>query len=194
MERFWRTLREGCLDFMGDVSTLHDLNVRLWAFLDTHYHQTAHATPTALSPSTVSTMSLMTSISQVWSTRGDPCVQVATLWGRRRRVSLAVEAFAPWSCTHTARELRRSGGGGQKVAQRWLTEGDEPFFGGFAVEKRALLVRRAPHGQCSTSLPNVCWARETHGGGYRGEESCSAYRCSNVCLTSSRAAVGPKQP
>ena len=43
MERFWRTLREGCLDFLGDVKTLHDVNVRLWAFLDTHYHQAAHA-------------------------------------------------------------------------------------------------------------------------------------------------------
>ena len=44
MERFWRTLREGCLDFLGpDVSSLHDVNVRLWAFLDTHYHQSPHA-------------------------------------------------------------------------------------------------------------------------------------------------------
>jgi transposase InsO family protein len=44
MERFWRTLREGCLDFLSpDVTTLHDVNVRLWAFLDTHYHQAAHA-------------------------------------------------------------------------------------------------------------------------------------------------------
>lgn len=43
MERFWRTLREGCLDFLGPVATLHDVNVRLWAFLDTHYHQAPHA-------------------------------------------------------------------------------------------------------------------------------------------------------
>ena len=53
MERFWRTLREGCLDFMGDVSTLHDVNVRLWAFLDTHYHQTAHASLLGQTPSGV---------------------------------------------------------------------------------------------------------------------------------------------
>jgi transposase InsO family protein len=44
MERFWRTLREGCLDFLTpDVTTLHDVNVRLCAFLDTHYHQAAHS-------------------------------------------------------------------------------------------------------------------------------------------------------
>jgi len=44
MERFWRTLREGCLDFLSpDVTSLHDVNVRLWAFVDTHYHQAAHA-------------------------------------------------------------------------------------------------------------------------------------------------------
>lgn len=42
MERFWRTLREGCLDFLGPLASLHDVNVRLWAFLDTHYHQAAH--------------------------------------------------------------------------------------------------------------------------------------------------------
>ena len=43
MERFWRTLREGCLDFLGDLASLHDVNVRLWAFLDEHYHRAPHA-------------------------------------------------------------------------------------------------------------------------------------------------------
>jgi len=43
MERFWRTLREGCLDFMGSLTSLHDVNVRLLAFLDSHYHQAPHA-------------------------------------------------------------------------------------------------------------------------------------------------------
>ena len=43
MERFWRTLREGCLDFLGALTSLHDVNVRLWAFLDAHYHQAPHA-------------------------------------------------------------------------------------------------------------------------------------------------------
>ena len=43
MERFWRSLRQGCLDYIGDDATLHDVNVRLWAFLDQHYHRAPHA-------------------------------------------------------------------------------------------------------------------------------------------------------
>ena len=39
MERFWRTSREGCLDHVGSLGSLHDLNVRIWAWLDTHYMQ-----------------------------------------------------------------------------------------------------------------------------------------------------------
>jgi transposase InsO family protein len=42
MERFWRTLRERCLDFAGSIGSLHDLNVRLYAWLDEHYHRTPH--------------------------------------------------------------------------------------------------------------------------------------------------------
>lgn len=43
MERFWATLRAGCLDFIPDSATLHDVNARLYAFLDVHYHQAPHA-------------------------------------------------------------------------------------------------------------------------------------------------------
>jgi transposase InsO family protein len=43
MERFWRTLREGCLDHLGALGSLHDLNVRLYAFVDEHYHRRPHA-------------------------------------------------------------------------------------------------------------------------------------------------------
>jgi len=50
MERFWRTLREGCLDFLGQLTSLHDVNVRLWAFLDEHYHKAAHASLLGRSP------------------------------------------------------------------------------------------------------------------------------------------------
>lgn len=53
MERFWRTLREGCLDFLGQASTLHDVNVRLWAFLDAHYHKAPHASLMGRSPQSV---------------------------------------------------------------------------------------------------------------------------------------------
>lgn len=41
MERFWRTLREGCLDHLGQMGSLHDVQVRLLAFLH-HYHAAPH--------------------------------------------------------------------------------------------------------------------------------------------------------
>jgi transposase InsO family protein len=53
MERFWRTLREGCLDFVGSLGSLHDLNVRLWAFIDAHYHRAPHAGLMGKSPASV---------------------------------------------------------------------------------------------------------------------------------------------
>lgn len=43
MERFWRTLREQCLDHCGGLPSLHDVQVRLLAWLDKHYHVTAHS-------------------------------------------------------------------------------------------------------------------------------------------------------
>lgn len=43
MERFWRTLREQCLRFIGQDASLHDVNVRLWSWLGQHYHTAAHA-------------------------------------------------------------------------------------------------------------------------------------------------------
>lgn len=42
MDRFWRTLREQCLAVCKDVSSLHDLNVRIFAWLDQHYHEAPH--------------------------------------------------------------------------------------------------------------------------------------------------------
>jgi putative transposase len=42
MERFWRTLREGCLDHLGAMTSLHDVQARLIAFLDVHYHKASH--------------------------------------------------------------------------------------------------------------------------------------------------------
>jgi len=43
MERFWRTLRAGCLDHIGTPGSLHDVQVRLLAFLAQHYHVAPHA-------------------------------------------------------------------------------------------------------------------------------------------------------
>ena len=53
MERFWRTLRESVLDHLGSMAALHDVNVRLWAFLDQHYHQAPHAGLLGRSPASV---------------------------------------------------------------------------------------------------------------------------------------------
>jgi transposase InsO family protein len=53
MERFWRTLREGCLDFIGSLGSLHELNVRLWAFIDEHYHRAPHGGLLGKSPAAV---------------------------------------------------------------------------------------------------------------------------------------------
>lgn len=53
MERFWRTLREGCLDHLGTSGSLHDVQVRLLAFLAKHYHVAPHASLMGKSPSEV---------------------------------------------------------------------------------------------------------------------------------------------
>jgi hypothetical protein len=53
MERFWRSLREAVLDHLGSLAALHDVNVRLWAFLDQHYHQAPHAGLLGRSPASV---------------------------------------------------------------------------------------------------------------------------------------------
>lgn len=54
MERFWRTLRSQCLSHLGGhVTSLHQVNTRLWAWLDTHYHRAAHAGLLGRSPGRV---------------------------------------------------------------------------------------------------------------------------------------------
>ncbi len=52
MERFWRTLREGCLDFLPRLGTLDDVNARLAAFLAS-YHRRPHASLMGRSPDVV---------------------------------------------------------------------------------------------------------------------------------------------
>jgi transposase InsO family protein len=53
IERFWGTLRRGCLDHLGAVTSLHDVNVRLWSFVDQHYHRAPHAGLMGRSPASV---------------------------------------------------------------------------------------------------------------------------------------------
>jgi transposase InsO family protein len=53
MERFWRTLREGCLDFLGALASLDDVQRKLRAFVETHYHQAPHAALVGRAPGIV---------------------------------------------------------------------------------------------------------------------------------------------
>jgi transposase InsO family protein len=53
MERFWRTLRGGLLDHLGTPGSLHDVQVRLLAFLSRHYHVSPHASLIGKTPSEV---------------------------------------------------------------------------------------------------------------------------------------------
>jgi transposase InsO family protein len=53
MERFWRTLREGCLDHLGTMTQLHDVQARLLAFLDEHYHRAPHGSLFGKDPAAV---------------------------------------------------------------------------------------------------------------------------------------------
>jgi transposase InsO family protein len=53
MERFWRTLRAGCLDHLGPMSSLHDVQVRLLAYLDQRYHLAPHASLMGQTPHAV---------------------------------------------------------------------------------------------------------------------------------------------
>jgi transposase InsO family protein len=53
MERYWRTLRQGCADYILEPESLHDINVRLWAYVGQHYHQAPHAGLLGRSPESV---------------------------------------------------------------------------------------------------------------------------------------------
>ena len=53
MERFWRTLRAQCVSLMGPMPSLHDVQVRLLAWLDGHYLLASHAGLLGRSPQEV---------------------------------------------------------------------------------------------------------------------------------------------
>lgn len=50
MERFWRTMRDGCLSVMGKQDSLHAVQVRLLTWLRERYHKAAHASLVGRSP------------------------------------------------------------------------------------------------------------------------------------------------
>jgi len=51
MERFWRTMRGQCLSHLGPMSSLHDVQVRLLAWLERHYQVAPHSSLLGKSPS-----------------------------------------------------------------------------------------------------------------------------------------------
>jgi putative transposase len=53
MERLWRTLREQCVSLMGPMPSLHDVQVRMLAWLDQHYQLAPHAGLLGRSPQEV---------------------------------------------------------------------------------------------------------------------------------------------
>ena len=53
MERFWRTLREGCLDFLGARASLDEVYAILRGFVDGHYHKAPHASLMGKAPGIV---------------------------------------------------------------------------------------------------------------------------------------------
>ena len=53
MERFWRTLREGLLDYIDNIASLDELNRQLQAFLERRYHIRPHSSLLGKSPAKV---------------------------------------------------------------------------------------------------------------------------------------------
>ena len=53
MERLWRTMREQCLEHLGTQASLHDVQVRLLAWLDRHYLVTPHGALMGKTPAQV---------------------------------------------------------------------------------------------------------------------------------------------
>ncbi|MET0201533.1 MAG: DDE-type integrase/transposase/recombinase [Gaiellaceae bacterium] len=53
MERFWRTLREGCLQHLSAVASLAELNARLRAWVEKRYRTAPHSGLLGKSPATV---------------------------------------------------------------------------------------------------------------------------------------------
>jgi putative transposase len=81
MERFWRTLREGCLDHLGPMTSLHDVQVRLLAYLDQRYHISPHASLMGQTPLAVHELGRSQEPSQLTEAR---LAEALTVHGTRR--------------------------------------------------------------------------------------------------------------
>jgi putative transposase len=117
MERFWRTLREGCLNFMTSVESLEDINARLKAFVDKRYRVSPHGGLLGKAPATV------------YATRDAKVIDESTLRNamtirNRRRVS----NDSVLSFDGTSWELDQSYLAGQTVtvAHCFATPGEPP--------------------------------------------------------------------
>jgi len=118
MERFWRTLREGCLNFMTGVASLEDLNARLKAFVEKRYRVSPHGGLLGKTPASV------------YATRDAKVIDESTLRNaltirNRRRVS----NDSVLSFDGTSWELDQSYLAGQTVmvAHCFATPGEPPW-------------------------------------------------------------------
>jgi transposase InsO family protein len=119
MERFWGTLRRGCLDLLGQVASLHEVNVRLLSFVDQRYHHAAHGGLLGKTPKRV-------------YEAADPRPPDSLTEQKLR------EAF-------TVRERRRVNGDSTLSIGGTLYELDRPFFAGRTVSiVRCLLPNGGP--------------------------------------------------
>lgn len=119
MERFWGTLRRGCLDFLGPLGSLHDVNVRLLAFVEQHYHLAPHGGLLGKTPK------------QVYETADSRPPDSLT-------ESKLRDAF-------TVRERRRVNGDSTLSINGTVYELDRPFFAGRTVSiVRSLLPNSGP--------------------------------------------------
>ncbi|MFO0618487.1 MAG: DDE-type integrase/transposase/recombinase [Polyangiaceae bacterium] len=94
MERFWLTMRRQVLDYCGGLATLHDVQVRLLAWLDTHYHRAPHAGLMGKAP-----VGVYAPDQRDVEPVDDELLRKALIVCHRRRV------LVPWSCFFAARRV-----------------------------------------------------------------------------------------
>ena len=99
MERFWGTLRQGCLNHLGTMTSLHDVHARVVAFVTQHYHRAPHASLMGRSPEAV--------------------------WATRKLVRLDEPSLAS---AFTMRTERRVGGDGTLSVGGSLWETDQAYL------------------------------------------------------------------
>ncbi len=159
MERFWRTLREGCLNYLGAVASLGDINTTLRAFLDKRYHGAPHAGLLGKSPA-----KLYAARPAGEGAVDEKALRLALTERSRRRVSgdnvVSIDGIA-W-------QLDQGYLAGQivTVAQCFVAPGEPPW-----VEhegKRLVLHPVDPGTQCAAKAAAAWWARRGEADASRG--------------------------